>query len=172
MSVAALGATPSPSPTRAREKYRPGSVPASSGTPAVAAASVGRAGMEGASQAGSGSGGAVPRSTSQRECSEWCACSMQPWFKDHRCRQQGASEDIPGPHQALTAPQEHAGGQHGASAPQRGCVAAGNLAEQVAVEEGGLHQACEQEVLAAMHSADSQLHGQGSCKRRTAPGLQ
>lgn len=38
MSVAADGATPSPSPTAARDRNRPGSVPASSGTPAVATA--------------------------------------------------------------------------------------------------------------------------------------
>jgi len=50
------------------------------------------------SQASSRSGGADPRSTSQRECSEWCACSMKPWFKDHRCPQQGSSADNPAPH--------------------------------------------------------------------------
>ncbi len=42
-SVAAEGATPSPSPTAARDRKRPGSVPASRGTPAVAAAQGGSA---------------------------------------------------------------------------------------------------------------------------------
>lgn len=115
-SVAALGATPSPSPTIARDRNRPGSVPASNGTPAVAAAGAGKGRRRSELRQQGGAAG-----------SWWRGAATAP-------RDPATA--------ARTAPQAHAQGQHGAAAIQGGGVSAGDLAQQIAVEEGRLNQAC------------------------------
>lgn len=152
-SVAAEGATPSPSPTAARDRKRPGSVPASRGTPAVAAA-----GAEGTAADGQ-------RCRKVRQAS----CRMQAGRQAGknvgsaavRCSARALLHSLP----VLTAPQRDARRQHGAAAQHGGGVAARDLAQKVAPEEGRLHQAC------GTHSGTDEQRGSGwALPRGCAPG--